>query len=85
MIKDQCISVTDLRTKTKQCLANLTGLHKFIFMNNKPIAVIISVEEYDKHFSALQFSKLENHEITPELKKLANETINMDEEEFLNI
>jgi len=85
MLQDQCISVTELRTKTKAALEGLSGQPKVVFMNNKPIAVIISVEEYDKHFSLPQLRKLEKHEITPELQKLADETIKMDESEFLNI
>jgi PHD/YefM family antitoxin component YafN of YafNO toxin-antitoxin module len=85
MLQDQFISVTDLRTKTKDALSGLTDQHKFIFMNNKPVAVLISVEEYDKHFVTPQLRQLEDHEITPELRKLAEETINMDESELVDI
>ena len=50
MIKDQCISVTDLRTKTKQCIDESKKEPKYIFINNKPVAVLINMTEYENNF-----------------------------------
>lgn len=47
MLKRQIVSVTDLRTKTKQCLQDLAQGHKYVFFNNQPIAVLMSVDEYE--------------------------------------
>lgn len=47
MIKDQCVSVTDLRTKTKECLIGIDKAPKYIFINNKPVAVLLDIDEYE--------------------------------------
>lgn len=48
MIASQCISVTDLRLKTKESLSSLREHEKIVFVNNKPIAALISIEEYEQ-------------------------------------
>lgn len=72
MIKDQCISVTDLRTKTKQCLKEIEKEPKYIFINNKPIAVIINIDDYERHFSQYDLLELNQSEVSPELQKEAD-------------
>lgn len=47
MLKQQVISVTDLRKKTKECLEDLDKNPKFIFMNNKMVGVLLDVDEYE--------------------------------------
>jgi len=84
MIKDQCVSVTDLRTKTKECLEGLNMNAKYIFMNNKPIAVLVDVEEYEE-MTAPELVELPEGEITPELRKMAEEAINTPDEDLLNV
>ncbi len=61
MFKDQCISITDLRTKTKECLEDLGREPKYVFVNNKPIAVLLDINEYEIAF------------MKPELKELSLE------------
>lgn len=70
MIKDQCISVTDLRTNTKQCLQETRKGPKYVFVNNKPVAVILNIDEYESNFKPALF-ELSNDEITTSLKKAA--------------
>lgn len=68
MLKDQCISITDLRRKTKECLKGLNKHEKFIFVNNQPVAVLLSIdsyEEYMKDYHRLQ--PLPADEITPKM------------------
>lgn len=48
MLKDQCISITDLRVKTKDCLEGLKGKPKYIFANNKLVGVLVDPDEYEK-------------------------------------
>lgn len=68
MFKDQCISVTDLRLKTKECLAGLQTGEKYIFINNKPMAVLISIEEFENNFKKPALYELSRDEVTPELR-----------------
>ena len=72
MIKDQCISVTDLRTKTKTCLEDLEKEPKYIFINNKPIAVIVDIVEYEKNFTKPELVELPINEVDEQLKKEAS-------------
>lgn len=48
MIKEQCISVTDLKRDTKNILASLKeNGPKVIFVNNRPIAVLTNIDDSD--------------------------------------
>ena len=67
MLKDQCISVTDLRTKTKHCLEGVAKEPKYIFVNNKPVAVIINVVEYEKICRKPNLIEFGNDEIDADL------------------
>lgn len=71
MFKDQCISVTDLRTRTKECLEDLGKEPKYIFINNNPVAVLLDIDEYEDFFSKPQLIELEKNETGTELKKRA--------------
>lgn len=63
MIKDQCISVTDLRTKTKTCLEGIDKEPKYIFINNKPVAVLVDIIAYEKNFLKSELVELEKNEV----------------------
>lgn len=65
MFKDQCISVTDLRTNTKKCLENIEKNPKYVFLNNHPIAVLISISGYEEHFLAPQLIEMSAGEAGP--------------------
>ena len=61
MLKNQCISVTELRLNTKKHLedlqkADLKHKEKFIFVNNKPVAVLMDIELYEKRAINTSFS-----------------------------
>ncbi len=85
MTKDQCISVTDLRTKTKQCLQGLEKKPKYIFVNNKPVAVLIDIEAYDNCFFKTELIELPEDEVTPELMKKAEEALKIPKQELNNL
>lgn len=85
MLQDQCISVTDLRKRTTQCLQNLKKGAKYIFINNKPVAVILDINLYEEQFRKPELMELPESEITPEIQKLAKEAREMNSSEFVNI
>lgn len=85
MLQNQCISITDLRKHTSQCLHNLKKGEKYVFINNKPVAVIIDINVYEDHFTKPKLIELPEEEITPEIKKMAEEASEMDSSEFMNI
>ena len=72
MLKNQCISVTDLRINTKMCLANLDKEPKYIFMNNNPIAVLLDISEYEDKFLKPKLLELSKHEVGARLKRKAS-------------
>ena len=46
MLKDQCISVTELKKNANTYLKSLDK-EKIIFVNNKPIAVLMNIDDYE--------------------------------------
>lgn len=84
MLKDQCISITELRTKTKECLEDLEKNPKYVFVNNKPVAVIITIEEYDNYTNP-ELIELETSEVSTDLKKFANKAKKIKKEDLINI
>lgn len=84
MLQNQVVSVTDLRKKTKECLAGLEKNPKFIFSNNKMIAVMITVEEYET-LTQPDLVELPSEEATLELKKLAKKAKATRKSELLEI
>jgi PHD/YefM family antitoxin component YafN of YafNO toxin-antitoxin module len=85
MTKDQCVSVTDLRTKTKKCLENIEKEPKYIFVNNKPIAVIINIDDYENLCTCTQLIELDKKEVSKELKKEAEMAKKVPKSELINI
>jgi len=85
MIKDQCISVTDLRTKTKNCLSGLEKKPKYIFVNNKPVAVLLDVDEFESLNFKPQLIELNESEVSVELKKKAEAAKNLKNDDLINI
>ncbi|OGJ51332.1 hypothetical protein A2335_04925 [Candidatus Peregrinibacteria bacterium RIFOXYB2_FULL_32_7] len=89
MIKDQCISVTDLRINPKKCLKDLEKHEKYLFINGRPKAAIVDLDEFErmkKVFDEMPvLYEMSKDEISPELRKLADKTRKMDSSEFVNI
>lgn len=71
MFKDQCISVTDLRTKTKQCLDGVTREPKYIFINNRPIAVLMGLRVYESGFIEPRLFEMSEDVVDARTKKRA--------------
>lgn len=84
LLKDQCISVTDLRNRTKECLEHLDEGEKYVFVNNKPKAVIIDVEVYESLIRP-KFVKLSDDEVTDVLKKKIQKSKNREKTDLVNI
>lgn len=85
MVKTQCISITELRTKTKKCLEGLDQEPKFVFMNNKPIAVIINIDDYENLCMHTELIELKKDEVNDKLKKQAEKAKKIAKSELLNI
>lgn len=85
MITDQCISVTDLRTNTKQCLDKLKDGEKYIFINNKPKAVLMDIEFYEKFFVGYVLKELPENEVDDDLREKADKVRKMKSSEFMNL
>lgn len=84
MLQDQCISVTDLRTKTKECLEDLNKEPKYVFINNRPIAVLVDIKEYEAHFKP-QLVELNAEEVDENLKKHAARARKSKKSDLINI
>lgn len=85
MLKDQCISVTMLRTKTKECLEGLDSEPKYIFINNHPIAVLIDINEYEKHFLKPVLIELSKDEVDQGLARQARAAKKSKKSDLVNI
>jgi hypothetical protein len=85
MIKDQCISVTDLRTDTKKCLEGLEEEPKYVFINNKPVAVIVDIVAYEKNFNRTELVELKKSEVTDEMKKKVAKALKISKKDLLDI
>lgn len=85
MFQDQCISVTDLRTKTKECLEGLNNQPKYIFINNRPIAVILNIDEYEEHFQKPELIELNKTEANEKLLKKAALAKKIKRSDLINI
>ena len=84
MIKDQCVSVTDLRTKTKECLSGIDKAPKYIFINNKPVAVLINIDTYEE-MTKPQLIELSTDEVSQELLNEAKKAKKTSQKELLDI
>ena len=71
MLKSPYISVTQLRTKTKECLEDLGKDPKFIFVKNEPVAVLLDIQEYEDYFQRPTLRELGKHEVSTVLRKKA--------------
>lgn len=85
MLKDRCVSVTDLRTKTKDCLADLAKNPKYVFINNRPVAVILDVQAYEDNFYETDLVELPKSEVTKSLIRKAKKALKIDKSELMNI
>lgn len=85
MTKDQCVSVTELRTKTKECLENIEKKPKYVFINNKPIAVIIGIDKYEAEFLNTDLMELDSSKVDARLKVEAQKAKNLKANDIINI
>lgn len=85
MLKDQCISVTDLRMKTKECLEHLDDKPKYVFVNNRPVAVILDINEYEEYFAKPELIQLKEDEITDEMRRKMEKSKKTKRSDLINI
>lgn len=84
MLKQQVVSVTDLRTKTKASLTGLKNGPKFVFSNNSPVAVLMDVDEYESLIRP-DLYELSMDEVTDDMLKKAEDVKNIPNEEFVDL
>ncbi|MBI5413598.1 hypothetical protein HZA42_04590 [Candidatus Peregrinibacteria bacterium] len=85
MSQDQCISVTELRTNTQDCLENLEKEPKYIFINNRPIAVLLDINVYEANFMKPELVELETDEVDENLLKQAKQAKKIKKSDLINI
>lgn len=85
MLKDQCISVTELRTNTKKCLEKIDRLPKYIFLNNHPIAVLLGISEYEERFLKPQLMELLACEVDTNIAAQAKKARKTKKSDLVNI
>ena len=82
---DKCISITDLRLKTKQCLSDLSTGERYIFVNNKPTAVLVDIDVFEELHAPITLREMEDKDISSYLKKKIQEAKSMQKSSFMNI
>lgn len=85
MKKDQFISVTDLRMHTKKSLENLEKGEKYILINNKPKAVLIDFEVYEKLKNHAGILELPLSQQTPEILSKAKQARKLSKSKLANL
>lgn len=85
MLKEQCISVTDLRTETKKCLENLGKEPKYIFVNNTPIAVLLDIDEFETKYLQPMLVELKKNEVSAALAERAGEARKTKKADLMNL
>lgn len=85
MLQDQFISVTDLRIKTKASLKGLRNKPKYILVNNRPVAVLVDINEYNERMITPELSELTADEVNPILKKQAAAARKSKKADLINI
>lgn len=88
MWKEKYLSITELRQNATQCIQDLQKTkEKIIFINNKPQAVLIDFDQYEKIKNLLytHIWTLDQDEITDEMLDQVQEIKNLHNSEFINI
>lgn len=84
MLKDQVISVTDLRVRTKECLEDLDQTPKFVIMNSKMVAVLLGPDEYETLIRP-DLIELPAHAVSPAMRRKAHQAKRMPKEKLLDL
>lgn len=84
MLRQQVVSVTNLRTKTKEILEGLQRGPKYIFSNNSPVAVLLDVEEYEMLLRP-DLIELSKEEVDDKMLSLAEQAQKTPKEELLDL
>jgi prevent-host-death family protein len=58
MLKDQIISITDLRQNATQIVDDVVNFEKIVVVHNDPKAVIINVATYDEYKELVKYKDL---------------------------
>jgi len=88
MTKAQCVSITDLRRNTKECFADLPDIGvKYVFINNKPKAVLVDIDDFDAFYSPPRVTlyRMRDDDLTPEMKKKIEKAKKAKKSDFTNI
>lgn len=87
MRSEQCISVTELSKNTSGIIrrAGATGV-QYVFVNNKPQAVILSMQEYESlENSMVEFGNIHSRELSEETKNMYDRAKKLPKEAFVDL
>lgn len=84
MFKERCISVTELRTRTKKCLQGLRKRPKYVFVNNRPVAVLLDIDEFET-LAKPDLLELSKEEVSDSLRRQAASARKTPKDELLDI
>lgn len=89
MLKEKFISITDLRKNATKYISNLwKNWEKIIFINNKPMAVLLDFDEYEKliqNEDKIDLAFVPNEKLNEEQKKEVEELKKLKEDDFVNL
>jgi hypothetical protein len=85
MFQDRCVSITDLRTRTKECLSSLEKKPKYVFVNNKPVAVLLGIQDFERSFDPIDFHQLSKQEVSPALLHAATRARKTKKQDLVNL
>ena len=82
LVRDECLSASDLSRKAKIVLDNLEGAlqgHYYVIRNNKPCAVLVSMNEYEEMLNRSENAHLLSMALEREKEVRVSEYLNEDE------
>ena len=87
MRTEQCISVTELSKNTSWIIrrAGATGV-QYVFVNNKPQAVILSMQEYEAlENRMIEFEVVHPDELSEDTRNMYNRAKKLPKEAFIDL
>ncbi len=88
MWREKYLSITELRQNATKCIHDLASTkEKIIFINNKPQAVLVDFNQYEKMKELLyiQVWTLDINQINDDMVHEAKKVKDLDDSEFINI
>jgi hypothetical protein len=87
MLSEQCISVTELAKNTSGIIKRaITFGTQYIFVNNKPQAVILSMKEYEAYEkNRVEFGYVHPSELSEDTLSMIDRAKKLSKKEFIDL